>query len=199
MKKEINAVGIACPQPVILTKKEFDQMDKGIVEILADNKTCVENLEKFANSQGYTFKYEEKAEDRFLVTIEKTESSKSQENKEVVKSNNDLVIAFSSNKMGKGDDALGEILIKSFIYTVKETSPLPKALVFFNSGVFLTTSEGQILDDLKDMASKGVKIISCGTCLDFYKRKEMLGVGEISNMYEIYETIKNAGNNITIG
>lgn len=71
MKKEINAVGIACPQPVILTKKEFDQMDKGIVEILADNKTCVENLEKFANSQGYTFKYEEKAEDRFLVTIEK--------------------------------------------------------------------------------------------------------------------------------
>lgn len=94
---------------------------------------------------------------------------------------------------------LGEILMKSFIYTVTETEPLPKTIVFYNSGVYLTVKDSPVLDDIKVLAENGVEIISCGTCLDFFGLKEELAVGEISNMYTIYEAIKNAGRNMVIG
>ena len=53
-------------------------------------------------------------------------------------------------------------------------------------------------DDLKKLQEKGVEIISCGTCLDYFGLKEKLLVGEISNMYTIYETLFNAGKVINI-
>lgn len=100
--------------------------------------------------------------------------------------------------MGHGDEKLGAILIKSFLYTVSQTAPLPKTIVFFNGGVKLTCEGSEVLDDIKSMADNGVKIISCGTCLDFYGLKEKLAVGEISNMYTIYETLEKADRNIVL-
>ena len=68
-----------------------------------------------------------------------------------------------------------------------------KQQYFFNSGVKLTTEGSPCLDDLEKLQDNGVEIISCGTCLDYYGLKEKLKVGEISNMYTIYETLFNAG------
>ncbi len=93
---------------------------------------------------------------------------------------------------------LGKLLIKGFIYTSSEYDKLPKTIVFFNSGVKLTTEGSPCLDDLEKLQDNGVEIISCGTCLDYYGLKEKLKVGEISNMYTIYETLFNAGKVINI-
>ena len=35
--------------------------------------------------------------------------------------------------------------------------------------------------------------MTCGTCLDFYGIKDKLAVGTVTNMYEIVETMENAG------
>ncbi|MDO5754818.1 MAG: sulfurtransferase-like selenium metabolism protein YedF [Tissierellia bacterium] len=188
----IDARGMDCPKPVILTKKELDQMDHGEVLTLADNEVCVKNLEKFARSQNYKFQYEERLDGDYEVIITK-DGKKKEEGK-----GESLTIAFASDKMGEGEEELGKILMKSFIYTVSETKPLPKTLVFYNRGIYLTTEGSPVLDDLEKMKKEGVEIISCGTCLDFYHRKDQLKIGEISNMYDIYESIGNAGKNMII-
>lgn len=101
--------------------------------------------------------------------------------------------------MGKDNAELGKILMKSFIYTVSETSPYPKCLVFYNNGVRLTCEGSPVLDDIKKLEDLGVEVISCGTCLDFLNIKDDLRVGSISNMYTIYEKLKDPANNIIIG
>ena len=100
--------------------------------------------------------------------------------------------------MGKGSEELGKILMKSFVYTLTEATPYPSTLVFFNSGVYLTCEGSEVLEDLRKLEAEGVEIISCGTCLDYYEIKDKLKVGEISNMYTIYEKLKNPTNTITI-
>ncbi len=92
--------------------------------------------------------------------------------------------------MGGGSEELGKILMKSFMYTLTEATPFPSTLLFYNSGVYLTCEGSEVLEDLKTLEAEGVEIISCGTCLDFYNIKEKLQVGEISNMYTIYEKLK---------
>ena len=89
--------------------------------------------------------------------------------------------------------------MNSFIYTVKETTPWPRTIVLFNSGVKLTCEGSKVLDDLKAMNGEGVEILVCGTCLDYYNIKETIQVGEIANMYSIYEKMRNSNNTINIG
>ena len=69
------------------------------------------------------------------------------------------------------------------IHEVKKTiKEVIKEMIFYNEGIFLTTNEGDILNDLKYLESQGVDIVSCGTCLDFFNRKELLQVGTVKNM-----------------
>jgi selenium metabolism protein YedF len=201
MIKEIDARGLACPKPVILTKKELDQLSEGEVKTLVDNDVAVENLSKLAGSMGLSYKAETLGEKSFAVTITKGESTTAQEAKEEIQApaGKGTVIAIQSDQMGRGDEALGKLLMKSFIYTVKETAPHPAAIIFFNSGVRLTVEDSPVLDDLKALVEMGTQIISCGTCLDFYNLKDKLAVGDISNMYTIYEKMIGANNTITIG
>jgi len=104
-----------------------------------------------------------------------------------------VVIAVSSNTMGRGDDELGHVLLRSFLHTLTEVSPRPNSLIFFNTGVKLATEGSQSLDDLKMLADRGVQILLCGTCLGHFGLKEHVAVGEISNMYAISETMLRAG------
>ncbi|MDX9917948.1 MAG: sulfurtransferase-like selenium metabolism protein YedF [Gudongella sp.] len=200
MRKEIDAKGLACPKPVILTKKELDQLESGEVRTIVDNDVAVQNLSRLAESLNMEYDKETLGDSIFAVTIKKgdVQAEEPVKEKAVLKGTGNIV-AIQSDEMGKGDSALGKILMKSFIYTVKETSPHPAALIFYNSGVKLTVDDSPVLDDLKALEEAGVEIISCGTCLDFYELKEKLAVGIISNMYTIYEKISGADNTITIG
>ncbi len=108
------------------------------------------------------------------------------------------VIVFGSDKFGEGNAELGEILIKGYIYSLMECPPYPKAMLFINSGVKLTALDSPVIEDLRELESKGVEILSCGTCLDFYNIKDKLCVGGVTNMYAIVEMMNSAGNTIKI-
>ncbi len=196
MRKEVDARGQLCPKPVIMTKKELDNMSNGVLTTIVDNEVAKDNVSKLAASSGYSFTVDKKSNNEYYIHITKGEAG---EEVNVCKPDifKDVTIAIGSNKMGDGEE-LGKILIKSFIYTVKETTPWPATIVLFNSGVYLTCEGSEVLDDLKAMADEGVEIISCGTCLDYYNIKDKLKVGEIGNMYLIYEKMKNANNTINI-
>lgn len=199
MKKiEVDARGQACPKPVIMTKKELDNIEEGVVVTIVDNEVAKNNVSKLAKSLGYEYKVEDKGENEYVITIVKGEGEVKEENTPTVQRGNKVVL-FSSRTMGKGSEELGEILIKSFIYTLTESTPYPSTMIFYNGGVYLTCEGSPVLEDLKKLEKEGVEIISCGTCLDYYNLKDKLQVGEISNMYTIYDKMRNAANIINIG
>ena len=199
MKKEIDARGQACPRPVIMTKKELDKMDSGVITTIVDNEVAKDNISKLATSYGYSFEIHKSKEDEYYIDISKGEKVGQEEaNVCIPDTFKDVTIAISSDKMGSGEDELGKILMKSFVYTIRETTPWPATIVLYNSGVYLTCEDSGVLDDLQAMSDGGVEIISCGACLDYYHLTDKLEVGEIGNMYSIYEKMKNANNTINI-
>ncbi len=182
--------GQACPIPVVKSLAKMKEMLKpDILEVHVDNEVAVENLSKMAKSRNFVYNTESRNDNYYVVRIDVVEEA----GQELEQIEEDVVIAVSSRYMGNGDEALGSILMKGFIYSLSQLEHLPRAIVFYNSGAFITTEASDSLDDLRAMEEEGVEIITCGTCLDYYKIKDKLAVGEISNMYSIVETLVNAG------
>jgi selenium metabolism protein YedF len=102
------------------------------------------------------------------------------------------VILIKNDKMGFGPDELGSILIKGFLSAVRETAPRPGAIIFYNQGIHLAVEGSPVLETLKALEEMGVRILVCGTCLNYFDKKESLRAGRISNMYEITETLTRA-------
>lgn len=186
--KEIDCRGMACPQPVLTTKKAMEEMEEGELMVIVDNPSARDNVTRFAQGQGATVAVEQKGSD-FYLRIEKKEKT---EKKEGQLKEEKVVVYINSNQMGVGEEALGTTLIRSFIHVLSEMEKKPNTIVFVNSGVWLTTEGSPVLEDLQNLSENGVAILSCGTCLDFYKLKDKLKVGVISNMYDIAKTLFEA-------
>ena len=82
-------------------------------------------------------------------------------------------------------DELGRILMRNFVYSLARGEKMPAALLFMNGGVRLAVEDSAALSGLAKLVGLGVEILACGTCLDFYKIKDKLAVGRVSNMFEI--------------
>ena len=197
---EINCRGLACPSPVINTKKALDKIDSGTVTTIVDNVISRDNVTMFAKNSGYTVAVEQQGTE-YHITITKGEPSQvAPATAPVILSSeqNKQVYFISSDNMGRGSDELGKILMRGFIFTLTETKPIPYALIFVNAGVKLTTDESTVLEHLHTLQNNGSVIISCGTCLDYFGLKDKLVVGRISNMYDIVEYLSSASKVITI-
>lgn len=204
--KIVDARGKVCPQPVILTKTEVDAGELKIT-VIVDNDTSKTNVIKFGTKQGFQCNDEIK-EDGIYVTL--TKDVDSIEKNDDGEANKELLInnlkmkkeskgyVIGKNTLGSGSEKLGALLMKSFIFTISETKPYPSFMIFLNGGVKLTTQGSESIEDLMKLEKAGVKIVSCGTCLDFFEIKGKLLVGEVSNMYDIVETINNSDNTIMI-
>ena len=194
----VNAIGDACPVPVVETRKAMETI-KGaeVVETLVDNEIAVENLKKMAGQMGYQVKDQKLEEGKYSVQIMVTEAEKTENIQADIcdcrpTAASDKVVVIRSNVMGEGDPELGKVLIKGFIYALSQQEELPKTILFYNGGAYLTCEGSASLDDLKELEHRGVKILTCGTCLNFYGLSEKLKVGEVTNMYEIAATMSKA-------
>ena len=190
MKKVINAMGDACPMPVIKAKKAFDEGAKG-VEISVDHEIAVENLEKLAKSKGSEFSVVKKSDTEYVCSI--GEASDEASNNLTGEESN-VVVAIASRYMGVGDEVLGGNLMKGFIFSLTQADILPKTILFYNSGAFITTEGSASIEDLKTLQTAGVEIMTCGTCLNHYNIADKLEVGSVTNMYEIVEKQLKATN-----
>jgi len=197
--KTVDAKGKLCPVPLIMTKKAISEMEENeTLKILIDNETSVKNVTRFLEEHGMKV-FREKKGNIFELTVNKTgnipESTKienfcSVENAEI----SNYVIAVQRNRLGDGAEELGVLLLKAFINTLPDTTLKPKTIIFLNSGIFMALNDSPVLDALKKLEQSGVEILSCGTCLNYYKKEEELGVGKVSNMYDILERLSRAGN-----
>lgn len=197
MSISIDARGLDCPQPVIATKKALEGMAGGVVTILVDNMIAKENVVKFAAAHGCGVSVTQQ-EENFAVKITKGEPIAGHEAAPQSAAVGDTVYVMTQDVVGHGNRELGAVLMKGLIYTLLETTPLPKALLFMNAGILLTVEGSPVLAHLSQMAQDGVEILSCGTCLDYYEVKDKLAVGGVTNMYTIVETMSAAGKVITL-
>ena len=200
----INAMGDTCPVPVIKTQNAIKALTKAEeVEVLVDNEVAVQNLTRLAGSLGCEVKSEKKAEKEYRVVITVTEDKlqgQADEKRETASetacipdARDNTVIVISSDKMGEGEEELGKVLIKGYIYALTQLETLPKTILFYNKGAYLTCVGSASLEDLKSLEAQGVEIQTCGTCLNFYGLTEKLQVGTVTNMYVIAETMAKAG------
>lgn len=192
--REIDLRGLKCPEPVIRTKKALEDLDDDIIVSIVDNVTAKENVIRLVSNLNLKYEIEEK-DNCFYISIEKTNGNI----KVVEAEGNEIAIVITNDKLGAGNDELGKVLMKSYLYALTESYPMPKVIMFLNAGVKLTTEGSDVLDNLEKLVDGGTEIISCGTCLDFYGLKEKLKVGIIGNMYTIVEKMNSAGKAINIG
>jgi len=184
---ELNCIGDLCPLPVIKAKNALESMEKGELLVLVDNEIAAQNLEKLASEKGCEYSVEQDVgASLYRVNIQKNGALESRENAPKAQT----IVTITSDKMGEGDEKLGRTLMKGFIYALSESDNPPGTVIFYNKGAIFTSDESECLDDLKALGKKGVQIITCGACVDFYALK--LGVGEITNMYDILEKLMAA-------
>lgn len=193
---KVNAIGDACPIPVVKTKKAMQALaGADIIEVMVDNEIAVQNVTKMAKNSGGKVTSEKCGDKEFKVTIEMDGVLEEQVRKEVCEPDmrDHTVVVIASDRMGDGNPELGKVLIKGFIFAVTQLDTLPKTMIFYNGGATLTAEGSDSIEDLKGLEAQGVEIMTCGTCLDYYGLKEKLAVGSVTNMYSIVEAMQSAG------
>lgn len=189
----VDARGLTCPQPVILTKKAMGEPGGDDLVTIVNQMVALENVSKLAKSQGYDTEIEQKDDDYY---IHMTRMGNPDENRNGTSES--VAIMIRSNLFGQGEAELGQVLMKSFLFSLNELDIRVTHVIFMNSGIFLTIEGSPVLETLKVLEEKGVEILSCGTCLDFYQAKDKLAVGSVTNMYTAMEVLTSSGRSITL-
>lgn len=190
----LDMTGQPCPIPVIEAKKALKTLAPGAtVSVLVDNGLARQNLQKMAAGLGHGFRFEDQGGGNILAEIEVMQSCPVMET-----GRGRLVVAIGRDRLGGGSDELGKILLKSFIFSLTELEAPPEDILFYNSGVLLTTAGAATLDDLGTLAGKGSQIGSCGACLNYFALTDQLAVGQVTNMYAIVSTMAGAGRLINL-
>ncbi len=191
MDKLVDARGLACPQPVLMTKEALETLEEGIITVLVDNVASRENVKRFAQRMGCTVDVAEKNGIFELRIVKGYTCQLPQAQEEAREGQEGPVILITSHKLGE-EEELGRLLMKGFLSTLGEATRRPSRLLFMNTGVFLTVEDSPVLGVLKELEAKGVEIYSCGTCLDYFGLKDRLAVGQITNMYDTVENLTGA-------
>lgn len=103
----------------------------------------------------------------------------------------EYIVVIASDKLGEGNDELGNTLIKSFMSVLAQDEQPPKEVLLYNGGVMLAADGADTVEDLQSLVDKGVSVKACGTCVSFYNLKEKLAVGEETNMRYILEQLRS--------
>lgn len=176
-EQSLDCRGMACPRPVVETKKKLAQITEGLLTVLVDNETAKNNIIKLANS----LRLEAVARPEpggFAVTLAKV-------NTPDIKNSKGKALLITADVLGRGSEELGSLLINSFLYALAESDWLPESVTLINSAVRLACAGSPVLDSLNKLETRGVVIQSCGLCLDYYQLKEKMQAGQVTNMYAI--------------
>ena len=197
MEKIIDCRGMACPLPVINTKKAVEELHASdVLTVLVDNEIAVQNLQRFASHKNFPVTSQKRAEKEFAVVITISGETAQAEPEEIACTadirKKGMLVVLSGNTMGTGDAKLGTSLMNAFVFALTKQDHLPDTILCYNTGAYLTCEGADTLEDLKLLESEGVTILTCGTCLDFYGLKDKLAVGGVTNMYDIVERMENA-------
>ncbi|MCS7163694.1 MAG: sulfurtransferase-like selenium metabolism protein YedF [Thermodesulfovibrio sp.] len=193
---EIDARGLECPKPIILAENSLSKIKEGVLTIIVDNESSLENLKKYAKRFGYYYEVE-KDKDYWKIKIVKgyTCSISNVSEKETKKN---LLLIISSDVMGK-DEEIGRILMKAFFETMIVNKQLPQMIFLMNKAVKLSTVDEEFIQILKQIEQMGTEIFTCGTCLKYYNLEDSLKVGYRGTTNHILEGMLDFNKTVWIG
>lgn len=194
MEKIVDARGLACPQPVLRAREAL--AGGGEIVVLVDNDTAAENLRRLGAKTGCVVTVERGAGGTWRVRLIPTGAVPAEKTDPVVAGGSDsggLIIVLASDRMGRGDDVLGDVLTRSFVHTLPSLVPKPRKLILYNTGARLAVRDSATIDDLRQLEAAGVEVLVCGTCANYFAIQDRLGVGVVTNMYDIATALATAG------
>ena len=193
----VDARGKACPLPVVMTIKALEELGgAGTVVTTVDNETAVSNLKNMTAEKGASVEVAAHDDVYDLTFVVGEDGLKGSASDAVASCGvapvRNVVVQITSDKMGEGDEQLGRQLMKAYVFALTQLEELLQTILFYNGGAKLTCEGSPCLEDLEGLQEAGVKIMTCGTCLNHYGIADTLKVGEVTNMYSIAETLNNA-------
>lgn len=197
--KEIDARGLACPAPVLQTKTAVENEGATAVEVVVDNAPAQQNVQRFLESKGFSATLEQQGDDfRVKAHINASTAADPAPAPVAAAEQEKIAVLCATDRMGFGDDELGQKLMVSYIKTLKEMGPELWHLIFVNNGVKLTIGGSPVLEALQGYEKEGLKILVCGTCLDHFDLLEKKQVGDTTNMLDIVMATQLADKVITL-
>jgi selenium metabolism protein YedF len=186
----LDARGLPCPQPVILVRKALAEGGFKTLEITVDDPASRENLLKFA---AYAKCQVEELDaegglTRLRLTPQGTTAASILATPATVlapEAGQGGVVLITADGIGQGDQDLARLLMRGFVYTLTESERPAQRVILMNGGVKLAVEGSESLGNLRKLEARGVEVLACGTCLEFYGLTRSLAVGGITNMYEI--------------
>jgi selenium metabolism protein YedF len=195
---------LECPQPVLRAKEAIERHPHSVLVALVRQAASCENVRRMARALGAEVETEELENDEYRLTITTPEAIEEPATEPELEpcevgagARGRAVVFLRNSELGHGDPKLGRILMKAFLKTLLAVEPLPSTMIFINAGIHLTTEGSEELATLAELAERGVEILSCGTCLDFYKKLDQLRAGRIGNMLDIVTALTRAAKVIT--
>ena len=110
----------------------------------------------------------------------------------------DTVILITREGMGSADIVLQQKLLNTYLTLLLEGNAVPDAICFYTDGVKLVIEGSSVLDKLLQIEKKGVRLIICSTCLNYFGITDKVRVGIIGGMPDILEAQSRAGKVITL-
>ena len=186
---EIDARGLACPQPVLMTKKALED-GADAVKVTVDNAPASGNVSRFLGKMGFSAAVTSDGAN-FVVTGAKTGAAvlaAAAAAAGCAEGGNVKTAVFISHATIGGNDAeLGEVLMKAFLGTLAQygDAERPEVIALMNEGVKLAVKGTSSAETLAEFARAGGTVLVCGTCLKHFGLMDQVGAGVVSNMFEI--------------
>lgn len=201
--KVVDVRGKKCPMPLVETKKVLKESEVNEpIKVILDSENALKNVTRYLKDNSIQVSQQKSGNTHELLfnkegnkpVIEETESYCSTSEP----TSDNFIIVFGKDRLGEGSDDLGNMLVGGMLTTLVETERIPEKIIFINSGINLVLDESPVLPLLKKLEIQGCELLLCGTCLDYFDKTEQLGVGRISNMLEILETLASYSRVINI-
>lgn len=192
--KEIDARGLSCPAPVLHTKATLEQEHPDAIKVLVDNAASQQNVERFLRSQGFDVRLEKEGNDFAVIGQCGTPGAAvvSKAAPVATETKQKILVMCATDRIGFGDETLGQKLMVNFIRTLKEMGPELWRLVLVNNGVKLAVAGSAVLAELKAYEANGTIILVCGTCLEHFNLLAQKQVGQTTNMLDIVTAMQLA-------
>lgn len=100
--------------------------------------------------------------------------------------------------MGDAEPALQQKLITIYFKLLDENNILPAAICFYADGVRLVVAGSPVIETLKSLEAKGVRLVLCSTCLNYYGLTNQVQAGIVGGMTDILEAQRRAAKVISL-
>lgn len=189
----IDARGLDCPRPVIMTKEAVEKGSRAFA-VWVDNEVSASNVTRFLEGKGFSVK-KEYGDTSVVLEAMLIDGGTGADRIE----KDTISVMFTSDKLGADSDGLGDTLMRAYLGAVAQNEKPPAVMALMNTAVKMAVKGSSPFDYLCEIADKGSMILVCGTCTKHFGITEEVGVGVISNMFEITEALAGTSKTITVG